>query len=329
MADRFSQLEFILANLSKLAQLFEDLREAELEVIDTVVESQRRKLDTLATELQSLRAYKERFPKETEYLEQIWARLRREPYDPARTIESYFRPQREKNLRAFQEWLKNGFELFNNHRSLILGWKKLLQEYSRRVYLANLMEKKLGELKESVAQYRQELEREARVNPPALEDTSPTVPDLDSVESDGEVIVKELQLDSEKPIETEKRRYPRLDLGTVVQFHSSTGASFYTGFTENISSGGLFISTYEFLPELGDRFTVEFSLPNGRKIEAEVEVAWIREFSPLNPEISPGFGCKFLRLSPEDEAAINEYISKEGSLFMLDPKELELSKEQK
>ncbi len=93
--------------------------------------------------------------------------------------------------------------------------------------------------------------------------------------------------------------------------------TFYTGFVENISSGGLFIATFDLEPTIGDKFEIVFQLPSGGKVEVVSEVAWIRLFSPTRPDMPPGFGVQFLDLSNDSEKEINEYISRAGSMFFI------------
>jgi|GEM_PF-420176 len=125
----------------------------------------------------------------------------------------------------------------------------------------------------------------------------------------------ENKIASKLPAGAEQRRSIRLSLGIDVEV--GDGASeFFTGFSENISTGGLFVATYQTLPKMGQTFSLNFVLPNGEKFkDVEGEVAWVREYSVRNPELSPGFGLKFTNLTLEQSSKINLYILKEGALF--------------
>jgi len=94
--------------------------------------------------------------------------------------------------------------------------------------------------------------------------------------------------------------------------------NFYTGFTENISSGGLFIATRNLIP-LGVRTVIRFSLPDvAKEFEVECEVRWQRLEQAAGTGISPGIGVRFLSLHAEEEAFINRFLKKRDTLFFLD-----------
>src|SRR6185503_9083751 len=93
--------------------------------------------------------------------------------------------------------------------------------------------------------------------------------------------------------------------------------NFYTGLTQNISSGGVFIATHH-LRKIGDRITLKFTLPGSAKqLAVETEVRWIRENSALmNAGASgTGMGVRFINLSAEASAAINAFVESRESLY--------------
>lgn len=109
------------------------------------------------------------------------------------------------------------------------------------------------------------------------------------------------------------RRSPRCRTDVYVTLQSEH--NFYTGFTENISSGGLFIATRDMLP-IGARFAMAFSLPTtDHPIQATCEVRWQRLERLDDAFCTPGMGVRFLDLTPEDERAINTFISQRETLF--------------
>ena len=76
------------------------------------------------------------------------------------------------------------------------------------------------------------------------------------------------------------RAAERYDLEIKVDLESEH--NFYTGLTQNISAGGLFIATHH-LRRIGDRITLKFQLPGTEEsVEVETEVRWIRENSALD-----------------------------------------------
>jgi len=89
----------------------------------------------------------------------------------------------------------------------------------------------------------------------------------------------------------------------------------FTGFSENISEGGLFISTYETTP-IGTRFGVTFSVVGvEREFTGTVEVCWVREYSEMTPHMKPGMGVRFVDLSPQDEQILNAIIQRIDTMF--------------
>lgn len=114
------------------------------------------------------------------------------------------------------------------------------------------------------------------------------------------------------PAGAERRAAPRLAIEAEVGFQSET--NFFTGFTEDISTGGLFVATYDTLP-MGSKLSVNFTLPDGRLISVEGVVRWIREFNEMTPDTVPGMGVQFESLSAEDEETIRSFIEERSPLF--------------
>lgn len=110
------------------------------------------------------------------------------------------------------------------------------------------------------------------------------------------------------------RASERFDLEIKVDLESDH--NFYTGLTQNISAGGLFIATHH-LRRIGDRIVLKFTLPGSDKaVEVETEVRWIRENSSLQRvDGATGMGVRFVNLSPEASAAINRFLQSRDSLY--------------
>ena len=103
------------------------------------------------------------------------------------------------------------------------------------------------------------------------------------------------------------RRSHRVDLEVDVSFESEH--NFYTGFGENISSGGLFVATHA-LRIVGSTLRIKFHLPNvADPIEADGVVRWVREVGEV------GMGVQFVQLSEPVQQAINAFISRRDSIF--------------
>jgi uncharacterized protein (TIGR02266 family) len=92
-----------------------------------------------------------------------------------------------------------------------------------------------------------------------------------------------------------------------------TDSNFYTGLTQDISTGGLFVATHQ-LRRSGDRITVKFSLPGVETpIVVESEVRWIREHG--DQDHPSGMGLKFLDLIPQARTAIAHFLKSRDSIF--------------
>jgi uncharacterized protein (TIGR02266 family) len=110
------------------------------------------------------------------------------------------------------------------------------------------------------------------------------------------------------------RATERFDLEVKVDLESDH--NFYTGLTQNISAGGLFIATHH-LRRIGDRITLKFQLPGTEgSVEVETEVRWIRENSALTrADGATGMGVRFINLTPEATTAIQKFLSNRDSLY--------------
>jgi uncharacterized protein (TIGR02266 family) len=117
----------------------------------------------------------------------------------------------------------------------------------------------------------------------------------------------------EKEIEHHpSRTAPRVACDVDIGFQSDT--NFYTGFSEDISEGGLFISTYDFRP-IGTNIDVNFTLPSGHTVIARGIVRWVRELNPLHPDQKPGMGIQFVDLPEGDKRAIHEFLEQRTPMF--------------
>ena len=110
------------------------------------------------------------------------------------------------------------------------------------------------------------------------------------------------------------RASERFDLEVKVDLESDH--NFYTGLTQNISAGGLFIATHH-LRRIGDLITLKFTLPGSEKqISVDTEVRWIRENSALmRAHAGTGMGVRFINLSAEAKAAIDAFLQSRESLY--------------
>jgi len=108
----------------------------------------------------------------------------------------------------------------------------------------------------------------------------------------------------------EHRQSPRLRYEASVELESDD--RFYTGFSRNISGGGLFIGVAS-PPPVGTRLMVRFRLPTLEDpVETEAEVRWVRDGAG---EVMPGMGVRFLSLPERVSTAIDQYLKQHEALF--------------
>jgi uncharacterized protein (TIGR02266 family) len=103
-----------------------------------------------------------------------------------------------------------------------------------------------------------------------------------------------------------------INVNTVLSMN--TDHQFFTGFSENIDEGGIFVATFEPKP-VDAPVIVNFKLPGGHPVTARGVVQWVREYNPTAPEMAPGMGVKFTDLLPSDKRAIEEFAKKRAPLF--------------
>ncbi|HMR08388.1 MAG TPA: TIGR02266 family protein [Polyangiaceae bacterium] len=112
-----------------------------------------------------------------------------------------------------------------------------------------------------------------------------------------------------------RRQASRYAVEMDVSFESEH--NFYAGFVENMSVGGIFIATHMLRP-CGEFMDVTLNLPNREEpVRARGEVRWVREYNERS-NVPPGLGLRFVQISPEDLAAITEFLSHREPMFFDD-----------
>lgn len=83
------------------------------------------------------------------------------------------------------------------------------------------------------------------------------------------------------------------------------------GYAKNISRSGLFIQSVN-PRETGERFTISFEVPKTEiRVRCHCEVVWMRKYH-LKIPLEPGYGVRFLDLSPGVADAIDQWIQEQG-----------------
>lgn len=96
----------------------------------------------------------------------------------------------------------------------------------------------------------------------------------------------------------------------VIEIKGTHSNKIFLAQTENISQGGLFFSSPEKL-KIGDRFPIEFVLPDNKTIvSCTSEVVWKKHYgqSGLNSE---GIGIRFIDLEPDQKKILGDWIDRE------------------
>ena len=111
------------------------------------------------------------------------------------------------------------------------------------------------------------------------------------------------------------RDHDRVQLKTNINLGSDS--NFFTGFSTDISEGGIFVATVETVPQ-GTKVDLDFTLPGGRPLKASGVVRWLREPNDHTPELMPGMGVQFQELQPEVASLISDFVRKREPLFFPD-----------
>lgn len=110
-------------------------------------------------------------------------------------------------------------------------------------------------------------------------------------------------------LKVETRREPRQPIRVEI-FYGPEPQQQLTGFTLNLSMGGIYVETAHGLA-LGERITLLFSLPGQeRSIRCRARVAWLNRAGNLKkPDLPPGFGVEFVDMALADLRAVREYLT--------------------
>ncbi len=129
----------------------------------------------------------------------------------------------------------------------------------------------------------------------------------------------ELKRDKEDVIYT-RRSAKRIDIELEVSFEVVEGGphNFYTGITQDISHGGIFLGTHQTMP-IGHKMHLTFIL-EGREIAAHAEVVWLRESETATAGIQPGMGLRFTEIAEADRKFIEDYAAQRETIYYDDNK---------
>ncbi|QDE65568.1 cell division protein FtsY [Myxococcus xanthus] len=115
--------------------------------------------------------------------------------------------------------------------------------------------------------------------------------------------------------ENDARRNGRVRMHTSIDMRSDS--NFFTGFSLDISEGGVFIATVDAVPR-GTQVELDFTLPGGRPMKVAGVVRWVREANSRTPELMPGVGVQFTGLPAEVASAISSFVTTRDPMFFPD-----------
>jgi uncharacterized protein (TIGR02266 family) len=113
---------------------------------------------------------------------------------------------------------------------------------------------------------------------------------------------------SERRSAGDKRVFVEVEIGMTSE------SNFYTGLSLDVSTGGVFVATYE-PARTGTFMALYFVLPNGYVVNAEGVVRWTRSASGDAP---PGMGVAFTSISQESLAQIGAFCASRAPLYFDD-----------
>ena len=100
----------------------------------------------------------------------------------------------------------------------------------------------------------------------------------------------------------EKRRFRRAELRAQIDWGNDKAE--YSGYTENISEGGVFVATTEPLA-MGEPLDLRVALADGEALVIRTRVAWLR---PGDDDNAGGMGVQFVDLSDEMRDRIRKFV---------------------
>ncbi|AFE03251.1 hypothetical protein COCOR_00070 [Corallococcus coralloides DSM 2259] len=117
------------------------------------------------------------------------------------------------------------------------------------------------------------------------------------------------------PAKSDARKAGRVRMHTTIDTRSDS--NFFTGFSMDISEGGIFIATVEAVPR-GTPVELDFTLPGGRPLTVNGVVRWARDGNDRTPDLMPGVGVQFTTLPPEVANAISSFVATRDPMFYPD-----------
>lgn len=102
----------------------------------------------------------------------------------------------------------------------------------------------------------------------------------------------------------------------VVELGTHSVSNFYKGLGGNdvIEHGGIFVATYK-IPKMGAQVNLRVLLPGDYEFQASGVVQWIREPHSGGDSSEPGFGARFVQITPEGRQLVYRYTRNREPMF--------------
>jgi len=102
----------------------------------------------------------------------------------------------------------------------------------------------------------------------------------------------------------------------VVELGTHSVSNFYKGLGGNdvIEHGGIFVATYK-IPKIGAQVNLRILLPGDYEFQAAGVVQWIREPHSAGESSEPGFGARFVQITPEGRQLVYRYTRNREPMF--------------
>jgi len=111
-----------------------------------------------------------------------------------------------------------------------------------------------------------------------------------------------------------RREQPRVRMETEIDLTSAS--NFFSGFSENLSDGGVFVATDRRVP-IGAEVELAFRLPDGTEVRGRGVVRWTRSSHDAVSGIdaAPGVGVQFVELNGPAEEAVRRFLATRDPIF--------------
>jgi hypothetical protein len=132
-----------------------------------------------------------------------------------------------------------------------------------------------------------------------------------------ELIVDESEILSVPPPEPdpepELEPLPPADYAADVEIDPTSDSNLYVGFTDDLSTAGVFVATYLARP-LGSTVDLSVGLPGGDRLRLRGHVEWLREPS-WSSDVWPGMGVRLDATSEDTAARLLAFLGTRDPLF--------------